>query len=329
MNLKNKNVYIFSPKFFGYDLAIKEQIESFGAEVNLFDERPFNGFIGKSMLRLNFKYIISYCVTKYFENILLPNIDNIDYLILVSPESISVDTLLEIKKINKKIKIITYMWDSFDNKKQAKKLIDLSDFFFTFDPLDSENYNVELLPLFYLPDYEDLGDLSEVKYECSFIGTAHSDRYNVLKKITNRVENKFLFLYTPYKLVFLYKKYIAKELKGLSLKDVSSCPLSRNVVVNIIKNSKSVIDINHPSQVGLTMRTIEVLGSKRKLITTNKEIKKYDFYNENNIFYYNDKLNNQDDMLKLFLNKPFIEIDQDIYRKYSLNNWVQCLFKLS
>ena len=50
-----------------------------------------------------------------------------------------------------------------------------------------------------------------------------------------------------------------------------------------LKQSKTVVDIQHPKQSGLTMRTIEMLGANKKMITTNADIQNYDFYHPNNI----------------------------------------------
>ena len=57
----------------------------------------------------------------------------------------------------------------------------------------------------------------------------------------------------------------------------------RKQVTDYIGNSRVVLDLPHPMQTGLTMRTIEAIGSKKKLITTNVDIVNYDFYNPKNI----------------------------------------------
>ena len=53
--------------------------------------------------------------------------------------------------------------------------------------------------------------------------------------------------------------------------------------MEIFSDSRCILDAPQAGQVGLTIRTIECLGAKRKLVTTNSDIKNYDFYNENNI----------------------------------------------
>lgn len=55
-------------------------------------------------------------------------------------------------------------------------------------------------------------------------------------------------------------------------------------VASVYGKSKAVIDSPQSGQRGLTMRTLEVLGSNHKLITTNGDIVNYDFYDPANIF---------------------------------------------
>ena len=59
--------------------------------------------------------------------------------------------------------------------------------------------------------------------------------------------------------------------------------MSQEEIISLISKSKAILDINHPSQVGLTMRTFETLGANKKLITTNENIKIYDFFDKENI----------------------------------------------
>lgn len=325
MATSGKNIILFAPAFFGYDKLIKEEMERQGAYVNLYDERPFQSLLGRLILRLNMGWLCSWFIERYFHKILSPVVKNLDYVVFINPEAVTSSILRAIKFKNSKVKVIVYMWDSFDNKKSSSKLIADADSFFSFDPVDANKFGIQFLPLFYSPVYASLRDIKDYKYDLSFVGTAHSERYQLVKKITSTFERTYIFLYTPSKLVFLYKKYFCNELAGLAYKDVSSVAMSRESVVDVIGKSRAVIDINHPSQVGLTMRTIEMLGAGRKLITTNTEVKKYDFYNSSNILVYNAGLSAAD--IYDFLNMPYVKIDESTYSRYSLNSWVIRLFR--
>jgi hypothetical protein len=73
------------------------------------------------------------------------------------------------------------------------------------------------------------------------------------------------------------------------------------------------------------MRTLEVLGARRKLITTNAEVVHYDFYDPKNILVV-DREN-----LKIppdFLKSEFRPLPDFIYQKYSLKGFLIELLKL-
>ena len=83
------------------------------------------------------------------------------------------------------------------------------------------------------------------------------------------------------------------------------------------------MDINHPNQNGLTMRVFEVLGSGKKLVTTNGDVKKYPFYNTHNICIID---RNNIVMDRSFFDTPFQKIDTDLYKRMSINGWLEEIF---
>jgi hypothetical protein len=68
------------------------------------------------------------------------------------------------------------------------------------------------------------------------------------------------------------------------------------------------------------MRTIEALGSRRKMVTTNATLRDYDFYNPINIRIIDRKMPSLD---QEFLRTPYQAVPEEIRRKYSLANWVR------
>ena len=90
--------------------------------------------------------------------------------------------------------------------------------------------------------------------------------------------------------------------------------------ISEIENSSGVVlDIQHPRQTGLTMRTIEMIRAEKKIITTNPDVSKYDFYNPNNILII-DRKNPKLDVS--FFRTKYQPIPKSIYEKYSLNKWI-------
>jgi len=329
--LQGKTVLLLAPKFFDYEIAIKKELENLGAKVFYFDERPKNDFLTKVFIRLNFRKFIQKQIDEYYKKIIeVTKNEKIDYLFLVSPETINIDKIKILQHMHKNLKVYTYMWDSIKNKKNAFELIPISDKFFTFDPNDKKlDGKIQFLPLFYIDDYVKISNaIPEYSYDISFIGTVHSDRYRIVKNIETWAKNSglktYFYFYSPSKILFFFQKLFQKEFRAINKADISFTSLKKNDVLDIIKKSKCIIDIQHPSQLGLTMRTIEMLGAKRKLITTNQNIIEYDFYNSDNIYIVQrDKIIFE----KKFFDYSFHEIPKEIYQKYSLSSWLKFFFK--
>lgn len=325
LELKGKKVLFLAPKFFGYEIEIKKELENFDAKVTYFDERPKNDFFTKALIRLQFKQVIQHNINSYYENIIKSTKnDNFDYLFLINPETIDVKVIEDIRKHHPNINVYTYMWDSVKNKKKSLSLLPASNKFFTFDSNDKTiNEKIKFLPLFYIKDYENVGKGNDILYDISFTGSVHSDRYSTVKSIDNGKLKLFTYFYSQSKFLFLLQNILYKEFRKISRDDVSFKPLAKDEIINIIKKSNSIIDIEHPSQKGLTMRTFEMLGARKKLITTNNQVAEYDFYDRDNICIID---RDNPVISEEFLKAKYKNIDPIIYEKYSLRSWVKNIF---
>lgn len=328
--LTGKTVLLLAPQFFGYELEIQTELESLGAKVIYFDERPNNNFFTKALIRLNWKSLISKQINKYYRDIAESTQGiEVDYLFIVAPEATPVFFIDNLREHHNKLKVYIYLWDSIKNRKKSLSYLDVSDKFFSFDSNDIKvDKRVKFLPLFYIKDYEHLKKRkSALVYDVVFIGTAHSDRYNLIKKLEKQANDYnlklFFYFYSPSKILFSFQKLFKKEFKYFKLKDVSFKSLSKQDVLEIVERTKVVIDIHHPLQEGLTMRSIEMLGAGKKTITTNSNVVGYDFYNELNIAL----LDRDEPKLDLnFCLSDYKSIPDEIYSKYSLKNWLIEIF---
>ncbi|UWZ93079.1 lipopolysaccharide biosynthesis protein [[Pasteurella] aerogenes] len=325
--LRNKNILFISVKFFNYEKHIKNELLSLGAKVDWFDERPSNTFLSKVIIRLK-KGFYSAKINKYYNEI----IDKIkhkqyDYFFLIKGEVVPAFFLEFLKKNNPNINLIYYTWDSFANNKNALTNLVYFDKKFTFDSADAKKYNIAFRPLFFINDYAGLEHIEPLQYDIAFIGTSHSDRYSISEKChdwCNKHQCRmYTFYYSPSRILFWLKRLFDVNFKQFDPKKISFQGLSHQDIIDIYKNSKCILDINHPNQAGLTMRTFEVLGAGKKLITTNKEILKYPFYNMSNIFILD---RNKPEVDEIFLNSPSSQIDQEVFFSMSIRGWVLELF---
>jgi len=91
-----------------------------------------------------------------------------------------------------------------------------------------------------------------------------------------------------------------------------------------MNDSRVLLDIAQPKQDGLSFRIFEAMIMEKKLITTNRSVTAYDFYNPNNIFIWQ---NETTIPAKEFFTTPYSPVSEEIVKKYSLENWVQQIFE--
>lgn len=327
---ENKSILILSVKFFNYENLIKDELSLMGAKVDLFDERPSNSFYSKAIIRIK-KNFYQRKINKHYKNIIERIKDeNYDFFLLIKGEAIPVFFLEFLKSNNSGIIFIYYTYDSFKNNPNGLNILSFFDRKFTFDRVDATKHNLRFRPLFFASNYVNLIDenSNSFDYDLSFVGTAHSDRYSISQKIAAWCKlfglNMFNFYYSPSKILFNFNKLTDKNFINFDRDKISFKSLSHKEIIEIYKKSKAILDINHPSQNGLTMRTFETLGACRKLVTTNHDIKNYPFYNSNNIFIID---RNNPKLDAGFFIGNFEEIDSDIYFAMSLKGWLLELFK--
>ena len=322
--LKNKNILFFCPSFFGYELKIKDKMEEMGATVDFYDERSISKSYEKALLKINPDLF-----TKKSESYYLGILDKIknnsyDVVLFVKAEMVPVSILKKLRQIFNTASFHLYFYDSVKNVKGVEKKLDYFDSIYSFDRNDCKKYGFKFRPLFYLDEYrKDIKADNEFLYDLCFIGTIHSDRYKILKEIQYNVEKKqmkmFMYPYLQSKFIYYFYKLTKKEFKGTSIHDFKFEKMSSHDIAEVVDKSKVIIDIQHPKQTGLTMRTIEMIGMNKKMITTNIDIMKYDFYSPQNISVINRNYIVLDDD---FFNKKYEQISKNIYDSYSIKDWI-------
>lgn len=328
--INNKqSVLMFCPNFFGYEKRVCEALKSEGFDVDLYDERPNNGFFCKVFLRLNFKPY-KLVVRKYIKKVIAENKDKkYDYVFVVKSEAAGKKEVELLRKAYPNAKFILYLWDSVKNVPDGEKKIPLYDKVFTFDPQDAEKYNLPFLPIPYGKEYVKQEQSASFKYDVAFIGTAHSVRPRVVKEIKAQCEKQgrkcFYYFYSPHPLVYLLNKLTNKDYKYISFKEINFKPMSTNDVCEVYSQSRCVLDIEHPKQTGTTTRPVEMLPMQKKIITTNSYVKNFEFFNDNN-FCIIDRLNPV--VNPEFFDKPYLAVDDETLYKYSGENFAKKLFEI-
>lgn len=323
-----KKVLLIAPAFFGYEMEIKKRLESLGAVVDYFDDRPSSRAWSKIAIRI-MPRLQRREVREYFNDLLKRTHSGYDFVLIIKLECMPLDILLELRRINSAATFIYYSWDSIKNNQNIKNAVQVFDSAFTFDERDTAAFDIlKFRPLFFLNEYRDL-PVGSGAYDLSFIGSAHSDRYRLTKKIKSAINSErfktFFFLYVSSRWVFSLRRLFMPAFWGAKTSDFSFKPLSKSDILGIVAESKAILDFQHPNQTGLTMRTIEMLGARRKLITTNANVKNYDFYHADNIAIIDRKA----PMIPAgFFAKPYVPLTPQLYEKYSIDGWLAEVFAI-
>ena len=90
-------------------------------------------------------------------------------------------------------------------------------------------------------------------------------------------------------------------------------------VLSHIRQSKLMVEIVQKGQIGLTARSLEAMFFETKLITNNIDIKRYPFYNKDNIFVLGSDSEND---LPCFIRSNFYRVDEMTLYPYSGQGWI-------
>lgn len=315
-----KKLLFISPDYYGFHEVLLDGFQKYSNhEVtlvitnekyvykNLF-EKIIN-FLSKAFLKKNLKKIKQEELIN--KNIL--NNDHYDIVFVNRPDMLSEKTYQILSKIcNKKI---TYYWDSFEKIKGQEETIKYFDKCYSFEKTDCEKYNLEENFNFYFSQEK----TEHLQFDVFFLGTFDS-RFSNLLEILSKLKLQFLsvncVIYSNKNLVELQKKY--PDIKFIKN------PICFKESTTESKNARIILDVQHNNQEGLSFRPFEAMGLRKKLITTNKNIIKYDFYNPNNIYVWDE---NSTQLPVSFLQSEYEENNYKIMEKYNLKNWVNRIIK--
>lgn len=215
-----------------------------------------------------------------------------------------------IHKLNSNIKIILYCWNSIreiSSRVNIDKILnDARIEIWSYNKMDCIKYSLIYNPQFWNANLLNNDNHYNNIYDITFIGSPKK-RLNILEKMNyycNENNLNSYFYITNYECEF-------NKNKNNEFMDYS-------VYVNDIAcRSACILDLVTDDNYGLTLRPLESLFLKKKLITNYKEIIYEPFYNSNNIYILDE--DNRD--LKKFLNTPVVDIDKSIVDYYDCKSW--------
>lgn len=319
-----KRILTLCPTTFGYEKRTREAFERLGHDVVGLDERIGNDFLSKAITRLGLIRYMPWLLRRHVEGVINTIWErNIELVILLDPETITGKELSQIRAACPNVEIVIYTWDCFARKPISQLAFEIAEAVYSFDIVDCEMHcDLHHMPLFHnfreVPPSEE----AEKVYDFSFIGTARFRRIKVLAQIAKMLKAEgrpyFFHIKTQSRyhdaLFRLYARLVGYE-DTLTL---AAVPYEQ--FIDIVRQSRCIVDIEFSDQTGLTMRTFEVVFSGVPLLTTNANVCRYDFIEVGGIFIFDDK------NPTLPPNTALKLTDVTAYfQKYSIDNWADAL----
>lgn len=314
---------IIAPDFFGYSKEIKFALQRRGVNAMVFDDRPATDTMTKAVIRISPR-ILKDKADAYFDKVIEEALPHpITEVLVIKGQALSCDAIRRLRAAFPASRFTLYFWDSYKNmSSDSPEKVGLFDRAFTFDPVDAGNdKRLMYRPLFCLDEYLHLPQV-EKDIDLFFFGTVHSDRYQVLSRLERalpvdvRVKK---ILYFSSSLVYRARRLFQPAFWSAKKSEFIFKPVSKVELKALLARSRVVLDIERPIQNGLTMRTLEAVGARKKIITTNPYAAKADFYRPENVLVID---RNNIVIPENFFTSDFVELPSELSRKYTLNGWL-------
>ena len=236
-----------------------------------------------------------------------------DYCFVIRGDLIPENVLKYARSIS--TKMIDYQLDGLAVSEKILEYDNLFDQIFVFDEQDIVNYpNYNLKAItncFFEEDNQEV-----IEWDIYYTGAGLDERVEKIKQLINHIKEKDCKL--NINLLTGKDSILADNVKFLK----HGISYEENILLT--KKSNVLLDFKREEHDGLSLRFFEALNFNKKIITDNKAVVEYDFYNPKNIYITD--FTNFNGLID-FLETPFQEIDELIKSKYNFKNWIQQILR--
>ncbi|MDH1881989.1 hypothetical protein [Empedobacter sp. GD03797] len=232
-----------------------------------------------------------------------------DYCFIIRGDLIPENVLKYARSVS--TKMIDYQLDGLSVSEKILEYNKLFDQIYVFDVQDVvnyPNYNLKAITNCFFEEEND----ENIEWDIYYTGMYLEERVLKINYLVNMLVNKEL-------------NYNINLLTGRNFKEINNVKFIKHGIsyeknILLTKKSNILLDFKREEHDGLSLRFFEALNFNKKIITDNKAVVEYDFFNPKNI-YVTDFVNF--DGLNEFLNFPYQEIDDSVKQKYNFKNWIQ------
>lgn len=211
-----------------------------------------------------------------------------------------------INRVNPKAKVIAWYWNIVNESYVPSKIVGKCECW-SFDPEDCKKYGMKFNHQYYFKTL--IQEKNNPQCDVYFCGS-DSGRGRLLVELYDIFMEKGL----KAKFQIVYPKY-----EGIP-ENLKANPQKYEFILENNLNSKVILELMRPGQTGATVRQMEALFQKRKLITNNVNIKKEDFYRPQNIFILGEQ---SLDSLMEFINCPYDHSANQHIESYDVLSWLE------
>jgi hypothetical protein len=324
----NQKICLISFDHWNYDKHIvdkllEKEIEAFHIKIGGFKHKNFAARISNSLSKVflgkNPK------IQKRQEHILeMLKLNGFqDQILVINPEVIDIECHLKIKQFTNKY--ITYLYDSVDRCPVEHLLNGIFDEIYSFDKEDVKKFGFKTTNNYNYLEKQPVSKKEDIKNQVLYIAS-----FDNRLEIVTKLKTSFLKIGVSFRFIIVGKKTTLFKLKNKFSEAISGIELRRkridqNDLKKLYSETNAVLDLVREHQTGLSFRVFEAMAFQKKLITNNQTIKEYDFYNPNNILVIENENHN---FKSAFFETSYEPIPDDIYNHYTLNYWVDNVFKL-
>jgi hypothetical protein len=214
---------------------------------------------------------------------------------------------------------LMYQWDPIIRFPSVLKIYPVFDHVFTFEPNDRYKYKRSIyLQTFYIEQENDFinHQTHENKIDFVFIGKFSLYRYKLLKQLKKIIrKNNGSYYFHLVKPTLLPIKYLDVEI-------VKNTNLSYKDVEILYRDSKCIVEINHPGQQGYTQRVYDAIYMHKYILTTSAGIVHEEFWRPEQFFLFDNKLNEH--VRSILKNK--IRFKENRRNIIDLSTWIDKIF---
>jgi hypothetical protein len=322
-----KRILFIGIGFYDYEISIVARLRRYGATVQSFFDRPaiLRRGLFEPLSRLAAAKALR-LITRHQNRILRSATGPCDFVLVIKAIDLRPEFLDALRCQLPHAEFILYQWDALARLPGIESRLPYFDRILTFDHKDfTARPGLQFRPLFYRenPSRPNMVHHGCCTIDLCFVGLLHSDRLEMIRRLQANAQSQGVSFY-----VYLYTGlYTSLKLaRARNARNIHFRLLSYRKLMELSRRTAVILDLPHAAQSGMTMRAIEAVGLGKKLITTASDVIHYDFFSIENVQLL------QTDDLRLdreFICKPPAPYPETIRRRYSLDAWLEDVFRLS